>query len=363
MSTTPPVSPAAPSSPASPASPASSAALDPRGLATGTTAYLLWGVLPLYIALLDPAGPVEIIAHRVIWSLLFCAVVLTVTRTWQALAVVLRTPRTLTLIGCAAVLLAVNWLTFVYSTLSGHVVDAALGYFINPIVTVALAVLVLRERLRPLQWLALGFSVVAVLVITIGLGRLPWIALTLALSFGFYGLLKNRVGRSVAAAPGLAAETLVLAPVSVVYLVWLHADGSGTFGSLGLGHALTLVGTGVVTALPLLLFGEAARRLPLSVVGMLQYLAPILQLGIGVLVKHETMPPARWWGFGLVWVALVLLTLDGVRANRAQRLTAAAALADGHAVPDASAGTTVSGPGPDLAVPPVVEAPPATPAR
>lgn len=297
----------------------STATLDPRGLANGTAAYLLWGILPLYFTLLVPAGPVEIIAHRVLWSLVFCAVVLTVGRAWGAFVTALRSGRTLGILAVAAVLLAVNWLTFVYGTLSGHVVDAALGYFINPIVTVALAVLVLRERLRRLQWVALGVSAAAVVVITIGVGRLPWVALTLAFSFGIYGLLKNRVGRSVGAAPSLAVETLVLAPLAAGYLLWLTASGDGSFGHHGAGQAWALVGTGVITALPLLFFGEAARRLPLSVVGMLQYLAPILQFLIGVIVLHETMPPARWWGFGLVWVALVLLTVDGVRAGRAQR--------------------------------------------
>jgi chloramphenicol-sensitive protein RarD len=309
---------------AAPAGPAATGALDPRGLAAGVGAYLLWGVLPLYFELLKPSGAVEVVAHRVLWSLVFCAVVLSATRTWRALGVVLRNRRTMTLVAAASVLLAVNWLTFVFAALGGHVVDAALGYFINPLVTVLLAVVVLRERLRRTQWVALGFGVAAVVVITVGLGRLPWVALTLAGSFGVYGLLKNRVGRSVAAAPALAAETLVLAPVSAVYLVWLGATGGSTFAATGVWHALALAGTGIATALPLLLFGESARRLPLSVVGSLQYLAPVLQLVIGVLVLHETMPPARWWGFGLVWVALVLLTVDGVRTQRAQRLRAAA---------------------------------------
>ncbi|WHP19150.1 EamA family transporter RarD [Cellulomonas sp. ES6] len=322
MTTPSPAAGAAPSTTAAASGPvppptSAPAALDPRGLAAGAGAYLLWGVLPLYFELLKPSAATEIVAHRVLWSLVFCAVVLSVTRTWRALGVVLRSGRTLALIAAAAVLLAVNWLTFVFSALSGHVVDAALGYFINPLVTVLLAVLVLRERLRRLQWVALGFGVAAVVVITLGLGRLPWVALTLAGSFGLYGLLKNRVGRSVAAAPGLAAETLVLAPASAVYLVWLQGTGDATFSADGTWHALALAGTGIATALPLLLFGEAARRLPLSVVGSLQYLAPVLQLVIGVLVLHETMPPARWWGFGLVWVALVLLTVDGVRARRA----------------------------------------------
>jgi chloramphenicol-sensitive protein RarD len=307
--------------------PTSAGTPDPRGLTAGATAYLMWGVLPLYITLLRPAAPVEIIAHRVLWSLLFCALVLTVSRTWRSFGEVLRSGRTVALIAAASVLLAVNWLTFVYGALSGHVVDAALGYFINPLITVALAVLVLRERLRRLQWVALGFGAAAVLVITVGYGSVPWIALTVAFSFGFYGLIKNRVGRSVAAAPALAAETLVLAPLSAGFLVWLHATGDGTFGGHGTWHALALAGTGVATALPLLLFGEAARRLPLSVVGMLQYLAPILQFAIGVLVLRETMPPARWWGFALVWLALVLITVDGLRARQAALRLATAEVA------------------------------------
>lgn len=299
--------------------PPAALALDPRGLATGLGAYLLWGVLPLYFELLKPSGAVEVVAHRVLWSLIFCAAVLSATRTWRAFGVVLRNRRTMALVATAAVLLAVNWLTFVFAALSGHVVDASLGYFINPLVTVLLAVVVLRERLRRLQWVSLGFGALAVVVITVGYGRLPWVALTLAVSFGVYGLIKNRVGRSVAAAPGLAAETLVLAPVSAGYLIWLQTTGDATFGASGGWHALALAGTGIATALPLLLFGEAARRLPLSVVGMLQYLAPVLQFLIGVLLLHETMPPARWWGFALVWVALVLLTVDGVRNQRSRR--------------------------------------------
>jgi chloramphenicol-sensitive protein RarD len=218
------------------------------------------------------------------------------------------------------VLLAVNWLVFVVGILTDRVVDAALGYYINPLVTVTLAVVVLRERLRAMQWAALGFGAAAVVVITAGYGRLPWIALALALSFGFYGLIKNRVGRSVGAVPGLAVETLVLAPLALAYLVWINAAGTGTFTTDGVGHALILVSSGVVTAIPLLLFNSAARRLPLSMLGLLQYIAPTLQLIIGVAVLHEQMPAARWWGFGLVWVALAMLTFDGIRNGRAQRL-------------------------------------------
>ena len=295
-------------------------ALDGLGMATGVGAYVLWGVLPLYFPLLQPAGAVEIIAHRVVWSLLFCFLLLAVTRTWGTFLTALRHRRTLALLSVAAVLLAVNWLVFVFGILTDRVVDAALGYYINPLVTVTLAVVVLRERLRPVQWAALGLGAAAVVVISAGYGKLPWIALVLALSFGFYGLIKNRVGRSVAAVPGLTVETLVLAPLALGYLVWTNAVGDGTFATQGAGHALVLASSGVVTAIPLLLFNTAARRLPLSMLGLLQYIAPTLQLLIGVLVLHEQMPAARWWGFALVWAALVILTVDGVRTSHAQRL-------------------------------------------
>lgn len=298
-----------------------SAPLDPLGLATGVGAYVLWGVLPLYFPLLQPAGAVEIIAHRVVWSLLFCLVLLAVTRTWGAFVTALRNHRTLGVLAVAAILLAVNWLVFVFGILTDRVVDAALGYYINPLVTVTLAVVVLRERLRPVQWVALGFGAAAVVVITAGYGQLPWIALVLALTFGFYGLIKNRVGRTVGAVPGLAVETLVLAPVALAYLVWMSLVGQGTFETEGAAHALILASSGVVTAIPLLLFNSAARRLPLSMLGLLQYIAPTLQLLIGVLVLHEQMPAARWWGFALVWTALGILTVDGVRTSRAQRLS------------------------------------------
>lgn len=286
------------------------------GLAAGLGAFLIWGVLPLYFPLLEPAGPVEIIAHRVVWSLGFCVLLLLVTRSWRAFVTVLRSPRTVAVLGLAAVLLAVNWLVYVYGVLNDHVVDAALGYFVNPLVTVALAVLVLRERLRRVQWVALGFGAAAVVVITVGYGRLPWIALVLAASFGTYGLIKNRVGRSVAALPGFAVETVVLAPLALGYLLVIGARGTGTFGAHGTWNSLALASAGVVTTVPLLLFNSAARRLPLSVVGLIQYVTPVLQFVIGVTVGHERMPVARWVGFGLVWVALAILTVDGLRAAR-----------------------------------------------
>lgn len=295
------------------------------GLAAGLGAYALWGVFPLYFPLLEPAGPAEIIAHRIVWSLVFCLVVLAVTRSWRALGDVWRRPRTVALLGLAAAFLTVNWLVYVYGVLAGHVVDASLGYFINPLVTVFFAVAFLHERLRPVQWAALGLGAVAVVVIAVGHGAVPWIALVLAVSFGLYGLIKARVGGHVEVAPGLATETALITPLALGYWGWLEVQGTSTFGGYGGWHALALASAGVVTAVPLLLFATATRRLPLSVVGLLQYLTPVLQFTIGVAVDHEQMPPARWAGFALVWVALVVLATDGARHRRAQVLEARAA--------------------------------------
>jgi chloramphenicol-sensitive protein RarD len=287
----------------------------------GIGAYLFWGFLPLYFPLMRPAGAIEIVAHRVVWSLVFCAAVLAITGQWRALRAVVRSRRSMALLAIAAVVIALNWLTYVFAVLAEHVIEASLGYFINPLVTVLLAVFLLHERLRPLQWAALGAGALAVVVITLGYGRLPWISLVLAVTFGLYGLVKNRVGRRVGALSGLTIETAALAPLALGYLLWLAHDGSGTFASHGSGHALLLAGGGVVTALPLIMFAAAARRLPLSVIGLLQYLAPTLQFLVGLFVFHEAMPAARWWGFGLVWIALLVLVLDGLRSHATPRLT------------------------------------------
>lgn len=288
------------------------------GLLQGLGAYGWWGFLPLYFPLLVPAGSVEIIAHRVLWSLAFCLVALVVTRSLGTAWAVLRSPATLTRLALGGALVATNWLVFVYAVLADHTVDAALGYYVNPILTVVLAVLVLRERMRPAQWVAVGLGGAAVAVLTLGVGGLPWIALVLAGTFGTYGLIKNRTGRTVPPLAGLAVETAVLTPLALVWL--LAVEHGGTFGAHGSWHAVALAGTGVVTAVPLLLFAGAARRLPLSVVGLLQYLTPTIQFVIGVLVFGEQMPAARWWGFALVWAALAVLTADGLRAGRAPRL-------------------------------------------
>lgn len=294
-------------------------AIDRPGLGLGLGAYFLWGLLPLYFPLLDPAGPVEIIAHRVVWSVLFCLVLLAVTHGTPGLRAVLRSPSTTATLATAGALIATNWLVYVYAVLGGHTVDAALGYYINPLVMVGLGVLVLGERMRPTQWVALGLGATAVVVITAGMGRLPWIALALALSFGLYGLVKNRVGRTVGAAASLTVETATMTPLALAYLTSLAADDRLTLVRGG-WHAAGLVALGVVTAVPLLLFGGAARRLPLSVIGMLQYLTPTMQFVIALAVFGEEMSAARWVGFALVWAALAVLTVDGLRTGRtAQR--------------------------------------------
>jgi chloramphenicol-sensitive protein RarD len=289
------------------------------GLVYAIAAYGLWGFLPGFFLLLEPASAWEIVAFRVLMSLVFCALLLTVTRGWSGFLGLSRSPRVLFTMALAGVLIYVNWQVFVIATLTGHVVEGSLGYFINPVITVALGVVLLRERLRPLQWIAVGVSVIAILVIAIGYGAFPWIALVLALSFGFYGFIKKRVGAQVDAVSGLTLETAWLTPVAIVQLVITGATVGLSFGNAGPVHIALMIGTGVVTAVPLLLFAAAARRLPLVALGLTQYLAPVLQFLTGVFLLHEPMPTGRWIGFCLVWLALILLTVDMVRAARAGR--------------------------------------------
>lgn len=285
-------------------------------------AYLLWGFLPLYFLLLVPTGPWELVAWRIVLSLGFCALLLTVTRTWPRLGAIFRQRRVLGLTVIAGLLIYVNWQVFIYGALSGHVIETSLGYFINPIATVLLAVLVLRERLRPTQWVAIGIAAMAVLVIVIGYRAFPWIALTLAASFGVYGLVKKQVGPTVDAVSGLTLETLWLTPIAAVVLVVVAATEGLTMGANGWEHAVLLSLAGVVTAVPLLLFAAGARRVSLTTVGLLQFVAPILQFLIGWLVLQEPMPLERWIGFALVWVALIVLTVDSLLHARRTRAAA-----------------------------------------
>ncbi len=290
-----------------------------RGTAYGALAYFLWGSFPLYFKLLDASAPVEILVHRVLWSLVVCMIALAVTQGFSDLRAILAAGRTTALLALAAMLIAVNWGVYIYAVNSDHVVEAALGYFINPLVTVALGVLVLRERLRPAQWVAVGIGAIAVLVLAISYGRPPWLALVLACTFGSYGLVKKQVGGTVGALAGLTTETLVLGPVAAVTLAWFEVTGRGTFTVDAPWQGLLLASVGVVTVGPLLLFAAAARRVPLVTMGLLQFLTPALQLLCGVLVLHESVPAVRWAGFALVWLALIVLSSDSLATARADR--------------------------------------------
>jgi chloramphenicol-sensitive protein RarD len=285
-----------------------------RGYLFGILAYVLWGFFPLYFKLLRPATPTEILAHRIVWSFVAIAVILAVARRWRTVAHIIRRPRVVAGVALAATLVGVNWATYIYGVNSDQVVETSLGYFVNPLVTVALGVVVLRENLRRAQWVAVGIGAVAVAVLSVDYGRLPYIALTLAVSFGLYGLVKKRLG--LPAADGLLVESGVLAPAALIYLGWLAAHHQLVFGSVSPAHTALLIIAGPVTAVPLLLFAGSANRIPLSALGILQYLAPVLQLACGVLILHEPMPAARLAGFALVWLALVVFTADAVRGAR-----------------------------------------------
>ncbi|MFE9820919.1 EamA family transporter RarD [Streptomyces sp. NPDC005791] len=290
------------------------------GLLYGIGAYGMWGIVPLFWPLLEPSGAVEILAHRMVWSLGVVGVALLLLRRWAWIGELVRQPRRLGLIAIAATVISVNWGLYIWSVNNGHVVEASLGYFINPLVTIAMGVLLLGERLRPVQWTAVATGLAAVLVLAIGYGQPPWISLVLAFSFATYGLVKKKVG--MGGLESLAAETAVLFVPALGFLLWLGASGDATFLAGGAGHGALLATTGLVTAIPLVCFGAAAIRVPLSVLGLLQYLAPVFQFALGILYFHEAMPPERWAGFALVWVALMLLTWDALRTARRTRAEA-----------------------------------------
>lgn len=289
--------------------------LDSRGLLLAVTAYLLWGAFPFYFAFVDAAAPLEIIGHRIFWTFLFCLTGLFLVREWRHFREVVASPKLFWGLALAGVLVSANWLIYVWGVLNHHIVDTALGYFINPLFTVLLAVFVLGEKLRKLQTAAMLVGLAAVVVIIIGYGQFPWVALSLATTFSLYGLLKKKVGGKVTPLAGLTVETTLLAPLALGYLIWLQASGASAFLAHGPLFTLGLAMAGAVTAIPLLLFAAASARLPLSVIGFIQYLTPIIQFAIGVWLNHETMPPARWAGFALVWVAVVLLTGDSLRTT------------------------------------------------
>ena len=293
------------------------------GFLAAAAAYGLWGLLPAYFVALDPSGPVEILAFRIVLSLIFCLAILAIMRRLPRTAALLRDPSIVRLSALAAVLILINWSVYVYASLNQFIVEAALGYFINPLVTVALGVIVLKEKLRPLQWGALSLAVAAVVVLAVGYGSVPVISLTLAFSFGFYGFVKNRMGPAVKSLDSLTLETLWLTPIALGLLVWVYLTSGLSLGTLGPWHTALLLMAGAVTSIPLLFFGAAARRLPLSVIGLMQYLAPIMQFVFGVAIMGEPMPLERWIGFTLVWVALVILSVDALSHRRNRLLNPA----------------------------------------
>jgi chloramphenicol-sensitive protein RarD len=283
------------------------------GLLFGVSAYTLWGLFPIYWLLLKPASALEIVSHRAVWTLVFCFIVLWLTKTLSSTLALLKRPKIVAGLFLSSILISVNWIIYIYAATSNHVVEVALGYYINPIVVIATGVIVLKEKMRPLQWASLGVATLGVAVLTIDYGRLPWIALGLGLSWGSYGLVKKKLG--LGALEGLSIETLISSGAYLAYLIWLGNQGQGQFG-LSWGITLLCISAGAVTAIPLLLFNGATNRLPLTLVGLLQYITPTLQFSIGVWYFKEDMPAARWTGFLIIWVALITLAVDLVKSGR-----------------------------------------------
>jgi len=307
---------------ASPAKPGS------RGVLYGLAAYGLWGLVPLFWNLVRSASALEILAMRMVWSLVFAIIlaVIVLPRGWLAK---IATRRNLFMLAAAAVLVSVNWGVYIWAVNHDHVTETALGYYINPILSILVGVILLKERLRPYQWIAVGIAALAVIVLTIAYGKPPWVALTLAVSFGSYGLLKNLVRKG--AVETLVIESAFMFAPATAYLIYLQATGGLTFGHLGWAHSLLLVAGGLVTLVPLLLFAGAATRIPLSMLGLLQYITPTTQFLLGVLYFGERMPAGRWIGFALVWIALIILSTGTLLAVRRQRGRNAATLSQQNA--------------------------------
>ena len=288
------------------------------GLVYGIAAYALWGLMPLYIWALDRVPSLEILAHRVVWCSVVLLILVTVFRRWGDLGRALRNPRILGLLTISSLLIATNWFCYIYGANTGQTIQTSLGYFINPLFSVLLGMVFFGERLRPVQWLALLLAAVGVLILVVMSGQLPWIALVLAVSFGFYGLVRKVT--PVDAVIGLAVETLVLVPVAVAGLVFWTATGTGSFGQMGWDIDVLLLSAGVVTAVPLLCFGQAARRLPLTTIGLLQYIGPTLQFLLAVLVRGEAFDPTKAVSFGFIWTALVIFSAESLLAARRRHL-------------------------------------------
>ena len=282
------------------------------GLTFGAGAYLIWGSFPLLIQLSKFASPFETVVWRVVFGFLFAALLVTITKTWDQIVALVKTPKKLLWVAVAAIFIFINWQVYVVAVVTGNVIETSLGYFINPLVTVMFAVVLLKEKLRRMQWVALGVGLIAVLVLTVDYGRPPWIAIILALSFGTYSLAKNRVGRNIGALQSFTIESATVLPIAIIQLIVVASFGPVMLLS-GPMEAAVLIGFGIMTAVPLILFGAAASRIPLSMIGFIQYLTPVLQFSVGYFILGEEMPPVRWIGFGLVWVSLLILTSDAFR--------------------------------------------------
>ena len=274
----------------------------------------MWGLFPLYWPLLEPANPLEIVSHRAVWTLVFCLIVLALSKQILTTLAVMKNPKTMAALLLSTILVSINWITYIWAVNHGHVVEAALGYYINPLIIIAFGVILLREKMRPLQWVAVGIAAIGVLVLTIDYDRLPWVAISLALSWGSYGLVKKKL--NLGALEGLAIETLISFIPYAGYIIYLGQQGTGQFGHKPL-LTILLISAGAVTAIPLLLFNGSTTRLPYSTIGLLQYITPTIQFSIGVWLRHEDMPTARWIGFIVIWFVLAALATDLVRSSRA----------------------------------------------
>ena len=283
------------------------------GLLFGVSAYSLWGAFPLYWPLLEPANPLEIVSHRAVWTLVFCFIVLAATKALKSTLVTLKRPTVAIKLFLSSLLISINWLVYIWATNNEHVVEASLGHYINPLIIIGFGVIFLKEKMRSLQWAAVAIASIGVLVLTFDYGRLPWIALALAVSWGSYGLIKKQLG--LGALEGLTIETLISSVFYLAYLIYLGNQGVGQFGQ-SWGLTVLLISAGAVTAIPLLLFNGSTNRLPFTTIGLLQYITPTLQFSIGVWVLNEDMPTARWIGFLIIWAALVTLTIDLIKSSR-----------------------------------------------
>ena len=277
------------------------------------SAYVLWGLFPLYWPLLQPANPLEIVSHRAVWTMIFCIIVLAVTHALKSTLATFKRPKVAVKLLTTTILISINWLVYIWATNNGHVVEASLGYYINPLIIIAFGVILLKEKMRRLQWAAVSIATVGVIILTVDYGRLPWVALALALSWGTYGLVKKQLG--LGALEGLAIETMISFIPYCGYLIFIGAKGDGQFGH-GVGLTTLLISAGAITAIPLLLFNGSTNRLPYSTIGLLQYITPTLQFSIGVWVNHEAMPIARWVGFIFIWLALMTLAGDLIKSSR-----------------------------------------------